>query len=452
MPDSPPPDPTRSDPPLRDPTPPDPTRPDSPPPDADAGEPAEKGGAISLSVQVLLGLAAGLVLGIFLAPAEAGVAARVVAWIEPVGALWVNAIRMTVVPLLVCLLVAGIAGAGTGTAARVGGRSLAWFVGLIGLSAGVAWVCAPPLLRWLGAESAQVAEVATSAAVTEVTLPPFRDWFTGLLPSNPVAAAANGDMLPLVLFSVLFGLAASRIEPHARGKVVAGTRAIADAMFVIIGWILAAAPYGVFALAVGLAARTGSALVGAVAGFVITAALLITLATVLLYPLVAAFSRTPLRLFAKGAAPAQAVGFSTRSSLATLPVLMEEAEKTLRLRTEVVGLSLPAAVSVFKFSSPVARIAGTFFVASLFGVELGLAESGALAIGLGVLSFYSPGIPSGGLFVMAPLYQAFGLPLEGIGVLIALDIVPDMFITASNVTADLAVAALVDPGDSGRRT
>jgi Na+/H+-dicarboxylate symporter len=123
---------------------------------------------------------------------------------------------------------------------------------------------------------------------------------------------------------------------------------------------------------------------------------------------------------------------------------MEEAERTLALRPEVAGLVLPAAVSVFKYSSPVVRIAGTFFVASLFGVELGAIEAAAVVAGIGALSFYSPGIPSGGLFVMAPLYQAFGLPLEGIGVLIALDIVPDMFITGANVTGNLAVAALVD--------
>ncbi|MBT3498581.1 MAG: cation:dicarboxylase symporter family transporter, partial [Gemmatimonadales bacterium] len=193
-----------------------------------------------------------------------------------------------------------------------------------------------------------------------------------------------------------------------------------------------------------LAARTGSSLVGAVAGFLITASLLATLVTALLYPLVGMFSKTPIRLFAKAAAPAQAVGFSTRSSLATLPVLMEEAEKTLGIRPEVAGLALPAAVSLFKYASPVVRVTGTFFIANLFGVELGLVEGAALVAGIGVLSFYSPGIPSGGLFVMAPLYQAFGLPLEGIGVLIALDIIPDMFITGANVTANLAVTAMVD--------
>ena len=128
----------------------------------------------------------------------------------------------------------------------------------------------------------------------------------------------------------------------------------------------------------------------------------------------------------------------------TLPVLMEEAEKTLGIRPEVAGLALPAAVSLFKYASPVVRVTGTFFIANLFGVELGLVEGAALVAGIGALSFYSPGIPSGGLFVMAPLYQAFGLPLEGIGVLIALDIIPDMFITGANVTANLAVTAMVD--------
>jgi len=150
-----------------------------------------------------------------------------------------------------------------------------------------------------------------------------------------------------------------------------------------------------------------------------------------------------VREFARAAAPAQAVGFSTRSSLATLPVLVEEAEDTLGLPESVTGLALPAAVSVFKYASPIVRITGTFFVASLFGIDLGLVEGLTIMVGVAALSFYSPGIPSGGLFVMAPLYQALGLPIEGIGILIALDIVPDMFITGSNVTADLAVAALL---------
>ena len=399
---------------------------------------------MSLAMRVLIGLVTGLVIGLILSPAETGLAASVVGWIEPVGGLWVNAIRMTVIPLLVSLLISGIASANTGAVAKIGGGAVAWFVGLAAFSATLGGLLAPPLLTFLGADAAQVSDLAAEAATSEVTLPPFRDWFVGLLPSNPVAAAAEGAILPLVLFSVLFGLAAARIDPGPRARIVGGAQAVGDTMFVVIEWILAAAPIGVFALTLNLAARTGSSLVGAVAGFLITASLLATLATALLYPLVGMFSKTPIRLFAKAAAPAQAVGFSTRSSLATLPVLMEEAEKTLGIRPEVAGLALPAAVSLFKYASPVVRVTGTFFIANLFGVDLGLVEGAALVAGVGALSFYSPGIPSGGLFVMAPLYQAFGLPLEGIGVLIALDIIPDMFITGANVTANLAVTAMVD--------
>lgn len=402
---------------------------------------------MSLASRVLLGLALGLVMGLMLSPAESGLAATAVSWVTPVGALWVNAIRMTVIPLLVALLVAGIASAGKGATARIGGAAMAWFVGLAALSAALGGLLAPPLLAWTGAGAAQVGDVAGAAPETStVTLPPFSDWFVDLLPANPVAAAADGAIVPLVLFSVLFGLAAARIDAPLRATIVDGARAVGDTMFVIIEWILAAAPVGVFALTVGLAARTGASLVGAVAGFLATAALLATVAAALLYPLVGLFAGGSLRLFARGAAPAQAVGFSTRSSLATLPVLMEQAEHTLRLRPEVAGLVLPAAVSLFKYASPVVRVTGTLFVAGLFGVELGLVEGAAVVAGIGALSFYSPGIPSGGLFVMAPLYEAFGLPLEGIGVLIALDIVPDMFITGANVTANLAVASLVDHG------
>jgi Na+/H+-dicarboxylate symporter len=140
------------------------------------------------------------------------------------------------------------------------------------------------------------------------------------------------------------------------------------------------------------------------------------------------------------------VGFSTRSSLATLPVLLEEAEDTLKLPPEVSGLVLSSAVSVFKFASPMSRIVGTFFVASLFGVELGGLQIASLAAGMGLLSFYSPGIPSGGLFVVAPLWAAYGLPMEGIGILIALDLIPDMFLTVANVTGNMAVAAVVGGG------
>lgn len=399
----------------------------------------------SLAARVLMGLVLGLAAGVGLASTSAGWAGTVVAWVEPVGALWVNAIRMTVIPLIVSLLLGGIASSGAGTLARVGGRAVAWFLALVACTTTAAALTVPPLYRLLGAERWQIPDVLGATGTSEVTLPPFRDWFVGLLPANPVQAAAEGDILPLVLFTVVFGLAATRIRPDLRGALVRGAEAVSEAILVVVGWILATAPVGVFALTLALAAETGFTVLRAVGGFFVVVAILLTAAIVALYPLVRVAGGVPIRRFARACAPAQAVGFSTRSSMATLPILLEEAERTLRLPERVSALVLPAAVSVFKYGSPMTRIAGTYLIATLFGIDLGALEWAALAAFLGVLSFYSPGIPSGGLFVMAPIYQAFGLPLEGIGILIALDLVPDMLLTAANVTADMAVAAVVAP-------
>jgi Na+/H+-dicarboxylate symporter len=294
------------------------------------------------------------------------------------------------------------------------------------------------------ADQVQIPEFASAEQVAEVTLPPFRDWLVGLLPPNPVEAAADGAILPLVMFTVIFGVAATRVSEEYKAIIHRAAKAVSETILVVVGWILATAPIGVFALTLTLAAQTGASVIAAVAGFLAVVAILLVIATVALYPLVRVFGGFSVRQFARACAPAQAVGFSTRSSLASLPVMLEDADHTLGLRPEVSGLVLPAAVSVFKYASPMSRIVGTFFVASLFGVELGPLEIGALAAGMGVLSFYSPGIPSGGLFVVAPLWAAFGLPMEGIGILIALDLIPDMILTVANVTGDMAVAAIVE--------
>jgi proton glutamate symport protein len=406
---------------------------------------------MSLTTRVLLGLSLGLVVGVVLAPAEAGAPAYVVAWIEPVGALWVNAIRMTVIPLVVSLLLGSITSSEAGAVARVGGKAAAWFGGLVAGTSALGGLAAPPLLRLFGAHRAQLPASAIPEATTEITLPPFRDWLVGLLPPNPVGAAAEGAILPLVVFTVIFGVAAIRVAPAYRETINHAAKAVSETILVVVDWILATAPIGVFALTLTLAARTGMDVIWGVAAFLAVAAILLTTATLALYPLVRVFSGFSMKTFAKACAPAQAVGFSTRSSLASLPPMLEEAERTLKLKAEVSGLVLPAAVSVFKYASPASRIVGTFFVASLFGVELGPVQIAALAAGMGALSFYSPGIPSGGLFVVAPLWQAFGLPMEGLGILIGLDLIPDMILTVANVTGDMAVAALVGggPADGG---
>jgi Na+/H+-dicarboxylate symporter len=366
--------------------------------------------------------------------------------VEPIGTLWVNGIRMTVIPLVVSLLISGIGSGSPSHVGRVGGKAAMWFVVLVAGSSLFAALAAPPLLSLAPLNPDAFASLRESAPSTDVELPSFGDWIVDLVPNNPVAAAANGAMLPLIVFSVIFALAVTRLERKPRAILVDFFTAVSRAMLVIVEWLLLVAPVGVFFLVLPLAARTGPDLVGAMGYFLLVACSLITVSLVALYPVASWFGGVPVLRFARACVKPQAVGFSTRSSLASLPAMLEAAEKDLELDTRVSGIVLPVATAVFKYASPIARITGTIFVAHLYGIELGAFEIAVIAAAIAALSFYSPGVPSGGLFVMTPVYVALQLPVEGIGLLIALDLIPDMFITTANVTADMAVAVVL--GDS----
>jgi len=213
-------------------------------------------------------------------------------------------------------------------------------------------------------------------------------------------------------------------------------------MFVLVAWIMMLAPIGIFALVFPIAAALGISAVTALGSFIAIVCILICIMMLLLYPLVASLTKIPLRKFARTMAPVQAIGFSTRSSLAALPATYAAAA-ILEVPERVTGIVLPIAVTLFKYASPLARTAGTYFVASLYGIDLSLFELFIIALVIGLLSFYSPGIPSGGLLIMAPVYISLGLPVEGIGLLIAIDLIVDMFLTMANVTANVASSALI---------
>ncbi len=350
---------------------------------------------------------------------------------------------MTVVPLVMSLLVTGIAAGSARQLGRLGRVTVTLFVAFVTGGALFAALAAPPILSLVTFDPSAFASLREAVPPTEVELPPFGDWIAGLLPANPIRAAADGAMLPLVTFSVILALAITRLEKVHRELLVAFFSAVSRTMFVIVEWILATAPIGVFCLVAPLAAATGMELIGAFGYYLVVVSVLVSVGVAALYPITVSFGGITLRAFARACGGAQAVAFSTRSSLATLPALFEATRDTLGLPERVTGVTLPIAISLFKFGSPIARITGTVFVARLYGIDLGIVELGAVTASLAALSFYSPGVPSGGLFILTPIYVALGLPVEGIGILIALDLIPDMFITTGNITADMTVTAIV---------
>lgn len=405
---------------------------------------------MSSSIRILLGLALGLFSGVLYSLFEIESLRQLPTIIEPIGTLWVNAIRMTVTPLLMALMITAIAGENTtGIVAQLGGKTIGLFILMVAASSLYTLILAPPLLAMLNIDpsaSRSLLESTQALETTTTALPPFRDWLIGLIPTNPIQAAAENAILPLMVFTALFAIALLKIAEAERLTIVNFFIGIKDAMYVLIGWIMTLAPIGVFALVFPLAATLGLSAITALGSFIIIAAGLIVVMMGLLYPLATIVGRIPLRDFARALAPVQVIGFSTRSSLAALPATFAATE-TLGIPARISGVVLPIAVTLFKFSSPIARTAGTYFIAKLYGIDLGIYEMFVIAMAIGLFSFYSPGIPSGGLLIMTPVYISLGLPVAGIGVLIAVDLIVDMFITAANVSANVTAAALLSRSD-----
>ena len=400
---------------------------------------------IRVGLALVLGLAGGIMLALF-APADSAMVSHAVSIAEPVGTIWVNAIRMTVIPLIVPLLIVGVAG--SGNPRRIGGlglRSFGLFFVMLTCVAATTALLAPPLIHFLSLDPASTAALRDSA---HLTLPPaealsFRSWLISLIPVNPIKAAADGALLPIVLFTLLYAFALAGVSDEARASQIRLFRGISDAMLKMVRWVLLVAPIGIFALALVLGTRLGPSAVEALGFFVGLTVLIHAVMLAVLYLVVGAFGRVSIWRFARAVLPAQVVAFSSRSSLASLPALVEGARDELGLPAEITGFVLPLSVSVFKLSAAIDWALGGLFVAHLYGITLGATQIAMLAAGSVVLSASTPGIPSGGLLIQAPLYAAVGLPVEGLGILIAVDTIPDMVKTAMNVTADLGVATIL---------
>jgi Na+/H+-dicarboxylate symporter len=243
---------------------------------------------------------------------------------------------------------------------------------LVAGSALLAAVAAPPLLSLGSFDSEAFAALRETATATQVELPPFREWIVNLIPANPIRAAADGAMLPLIVFTAILALAILRLEGEHKQTLVGFFDAVSRAMLVIVNWILLVAPIGID-------------LIGAMGVFILVACGLVTVALLALYPVAVLGGGISLKRFARACAPAQAVGFSTRSSLASLPAMLEAAEDDLELAPQVTGIVLPVAVALLKYASPPVRITGTIFVAHLYGIDLGVVEIATIAAALGAL-------------------------------------------------------------------
>jgi proton glutamate symport protein len=402
---------------------------------------------MSNATRILLALVIGLVLGVVASSSAPGVANSIADIADPVGNLWLNGLRMTIVPLVVALLVTGIAQ--TAEAARAGKiatRSLAWIIGVMATSAVLGAVLTPLFLSIvpMPGESANALKAALGAAPKVDAVPPFADFLRAIVPTNPIAAAANDAILPLMIFTTVFAFACTKLPAERRTVLTDFFAALADAMIVVIEWVLRLAPLGVFALAFVVGARAGAGAFGALLHYIaVVSSVGITIA-LLAYPLAIFAARVGLGNFTRAIAPVQALAISTQSSLACLPLMLKKSEQ-LGVPESSAGVTLPMAVALMRATGPAMNLSVALYVANWFGVELGPAQYGVAILAAMLTSMGAVSLPGTVSFVtsIAPICLAIGVPVEPLALLIAVETMPDIFRTLGNVMHDVAVTATV---------
>jgi Na+/H+-dicarboxylate symporter len=410
---------------------------------------------MTLAFRVLIGLIGGFLLGLALGATSSPAASVVLAILAPIGTVFVNLIRMMVIPLIASMLVANL-GSMASTSAL--GRTVirAFVISLILLAAtalGSALIAEPILARVPIDQNAALAlrGEASPGAPAVPSTPTAAQWVLDLVPPNIFQAAANGAILPVILFATLFGFALAHVTDSRREAVMQVVEGVANAMQRLVVWILAFAPIGVFALAAPLAARLGLAAAGAVIAFVaLVVALTVVAVALVLYPLGIVAGRMSPSTFTSYCAPSQAIAFAARSSIAALPAMVESAERA-GLPPTSSRLVLPVAVAVFHFGAAVGQTVSVLFLAHLYGVMLTAPQVATIVLAVVVASFTVPGIPGGSVVALVPVLSAVNLPLEGVGILLAVDTIPDMFRTTANVTGAMTLTAILRPPQDGAR-
>lgn len=403
---------------------------------------------VPLGMRILAGVLLGIAVGLWLP--EPGT----VAWADTIamsgqvaGQLWLASLQMTVLPLVFALLTTGLARAGSGAAGGgIASRALLVFAALyaMGLVAGIA-LNLSLLKLWPVSPAAVAAFQNVRLSSLDVKVPLVGDIVLGAVPTNVFAAFAAGAVLPVVVFAVLFGLAMTRTDAPRRKSIVRLIDTIADIMFTIVGWVLLLAPVGVLGLAMGTAHKTGLGMLWGLGGYLrhMVTVLLVMLA--LAYPVAIFWGRIGLRRFATGVAPSQLVALGTQSSVASLPVMMKSADE-LGVSEETADVTLPLAVSIFRFVGPPLTLTYAIYAAAMAGTPPSLGLMVLCAAIAMLMEFAAAGLPNQvNLFaVSAPAFAAVGAPLGFLPVFLSVDVIPDAIATTGIVSMDVAATTAVN--------
>ena len=390
---------------------------------------------MQLSTKILIGLAAGILAGILLqgSPDVAD------AWIKPFGTLFLNLIKMIIVPLVLASLVVGTCGLGdVKKLGRIGGKTIAYYL----LTTAFAVILGLVLANIFSVGAGYVLPSDVKAAEPS-KIPNVVDTLLNIIPTNPIKAASDGNMLQIIAFALILG--SGIVVLGDKGKPVFDFfDSLAEISYKITGGIMILAPYAVFALITPVVASNGpkvllpllSVIIIVYVGCVLHAALVYS-STLMVF---AKFS--PMKFF-KGIFPAQAIAFTTCSSSATLPVNMQCTEENLGVPKSISSFVLPLGATINMDGTALYQGICALFIANVYGLDLTIAQQATIVLTATLASIGTAGVPGAGLIMLTMVLQTVGLPLEGLALVAGIDRILDMARTTVNITGDSACAVII---------
>ena len=392
----------------------------------------------NLGVWILVAMVAGTVVGVAM-----GDEAKIFA---PLGALFIQLIKMLVVPLVGISIISGAASLGSSrSAGKIGVTSIAYILLTTVVSIVIAIVVGLIFKPGAGLSAEGIASIMASASSEQGTPAELSFWNTviGMIPANPVEAFAKGNILQIIVFGLFLGFGIAAINEDKRTKVINGLNYLLEALIWCIGKVMLVAPIGVFGLMAEAMGTFGFDILLKVVNLLWVDLIAVAIMGLVAYPLtVMILSKVSLKEFFSAMLRPQIVAFSTASSMATLPVTMGACDR-MGVSKEVSGFVVPLGATINMTGNAIYYTLVALFFAQFYGIELGVAQYVAIVITASLGSIGQAGVPGPTLMVVAVLAAA-GIPIEGLPLLYALDRLFDMIRTVLNITGDAACAVVTD--------
>ncbi|MHB1394757.1 MAG: dicarboxylate/amino acid:cation symporter [Clostridia bacterium] len=390
---------------------------------------------LNLTTKIFIGLIVGIIVGLGFTSNPAFLDT----FIKPFGTFFINLIKLVIVPLVLSSLVVGAASIGDPKKlGRIGGKTLSYYLLTTAFAVMIGLILGTVINPGAGLS------IPAGAAAEAKAAPNIIETLLNIVPSNPLKALVDGNMLQIIVFALLLGIAVTMLPKEKSSPFINFFDSLAEVMYKITGIVMELAPYGVFALMAPVVAKNGPAVLLPFLKVIAAVYIGCILHAVLVYSsLVKIFAKmNPIKFF-KGIAPAAVTAFTTTSSSATLPVTMKSTIENLGVSEKIASFVLPLGATINMDGTALYQGVCALFVAQVYGIDLTMAQMGTIVLTATLASIGTAGVPGAGLIMLTMVLQSVGLPLEGVVLVAGIDRVLDMMRTCINVVGDGAGAVVV---------